>query len=240
MLADGNGNDNNFVISRYFGAEKLSLAIWNVGGGPPACQGEVDINQGVWTTLIFRYSQSADKIDVLINGQYALNPKACEIPPADLTVNNAWVAKSNVEGDPYANLKLAGLVIVDGYMSDDDAVATGAALEGRHATSKQSGVISHHNYSNLDSCRWLIAVEGADCANAPVKLNFKKLKTKSTAYHNYAFSIKRTLNPDEQYAGISEIRFYDFKGHRLVPNLVSNPGGDNPATGKSVVKKKQS
>jgi hypothetical protein len=131
MLADGNGNDNNFVISRYFGAEKLSLAIWNVGGGPPACQGEVDINQGVWTTLIFRYSQSADKIDVLINGQYALNPKACEIPPADLTVNNAWVAKSNVEGDPYANLKLAGLVIVDGYMSDDDAVATGAALNPR-------------------------------------------------------------------------------------------------------------
>ena len=239
MFAHADGEqDNNFFICRDGLGPGDTLQIGIVNDAMDVClvaTGSL-IEQDEWMTLIFRYDPSTNKVDVIKDGQVALQATDCQGTPADRTVSTAYVAKSHWSADPYANLELSGLVIVDGYLSDEEAIAAGRQIErGGVESSQQRGVISHQNYTHLESCRWIIGVEGADCAHAPIVVNFKKLHTASTMYRDYAFSIKRTLKHDEVIAGLSELRLYDPWGRRLVPDGVSNPGGNNPSPSGELV-----
>ena len=88
-------------------------------------------------TLVFRYNPSTNTVDVIKDGQVALQATDCHsgivggspAPPADRTVSTAHVAKSHWSADPYTNLDLSGLVIVDGYLPDEEAIAAGREIE---------------------------------------------------------------------------------------------------------------
>lgn len=231
--------DNDFIISRDWSKDTLRIIVAN--GDTNVCSVETGslIVQDEWMTLVFRYDASTNKVDMMKDGQVALQPEICaDGTPNDRTAANSYIAKSHWTGDVTANLEMSGFFLMDGYMSDDDAIVAGRELErGEVESAQQSGIISHQNYSNLESCRWMIAAEGIDCAHAPISLKFKNFDTATTMYRDYAFSIKRTLNPSEEYAGLSDLRFYDSMGRRLVPDVASNPGGNNPIPAGKFVQK---
>jgi hypothetical protein len=129
-------------------------------------------------------------------------------------------------------MDLAGLLIIEDYLNNDEVIAAGRELEqGGVSSATTQGVLSDGtgSYNNFETCRWLIAIEGNDeCVRAPITLTFNELNTVSKAYREYALKILETRTANADYGGFAELRFYDATGKRLFPSAWSNPGGNNP------------
>jgi hypothetical protein len=232
-FAKGEGNDN-VMLTRNGSSSRLEFSIRN--SNQTVCTIVVDdvLVQEEWMTIAVRYNDALNKVDMLKNGT-ALADVSCSSTPANRDVSKSYVGKSNWASDPTTSMDLAGLLIIEDYLNNDEVIAAGRQLEqGGVSSATTKGVLSDGtgSYNNFETCRWLIAIEGNDeCVRAPITLTFNELDTVSRAYREYALKIVETRNSGENCGGFAELRFYDSTGKRLFPSAWSNPGGDNINSG---------
>jgi hypothetical protein len=86
-----------------------------------------------WMTLAVRFDAVANTIDILKDGRQIVDPTPCAvdgigIDPADRYISLPLVGKSHWADDTASHIGLGGLVVVEGYLSEDEAMGAGNQL----------------------------------------------------------------------------------------------------------------
>jgi hypothetical protein len=125
----GKGEDNdNVMLTRQFESSKLEFSIRN--SNQFVCELVVDnvLVQEEWMTIAVRYDDALNKVDMLKNGNVLANV-SCSSTPANRDVSKSYVGKSNWASDATTSMDLAGLLIIEDYLNNDEVIAAGRELE---------------------------------------------------------------------------------------------------------------
>jgi hypothetical protein len=123
----GSGSpDNNIILGRYAGITYSLIAMEVANGGVFHIDGGSDgqfrmpFVQGSWLTVVVRYLASTRECVVKVNNDnYAATASEALI---DRTVSETYMGKSHW-GDAYFNGDMAGVFVVDEYLSAETASA---------------------------------------------------------------------------------------------------------------------
>ncbi len=85
------------------------------------------LKQNQWLTIVVRYDAADASVRLLVNGKQAASG-SCSEPLADRSLANTFVGKSNWPGDPTFNGAMAGVLVSDRYLSDDQIQSAVSAL----------------------------------------------------------------------------------------------------------------
>jgi hypothetical protein len=124
----GKGEDNdNVMLTRQFESSKLEFSIRN--SNQFVCELVVDnvLVQEEWMTIAVRYDDALNKVDMLKNGNVLANV-SCSSTPANRDVSKSYVGKSNWASDATTSMDLAGLLIIEDYLNNDEVIAALQAL----------------------------------------------------------------------------------------------------------------
>jgi hypothetical protein len=79
--------------------------------------------------LSVRYDASTNSIDILKNGQVLRGATTCSGgTPADVTVKQGCIGRDLTPTGEPGRMDMAGLVVAEGYLADDVAIATGVCV----------------------------------------------------------------------------------------------------------------
>jgi len=135
ILDLGNGPEaHNVFLSRH--ADSSSIAFVVMNGENAVCNVVTEedvIEEDAWMTLAVRFDAAANTIDILKDGRQIVDPTPCavdgiRIDPADRYISLPLVGKSHWADDTASHIGLGGLVVVEGYLSEDEAMGAGNQL----------------------------------------------------------------------------------------------------------------
>ena len=119
----------NVYLSRLGNTTMLRFVIWN--GGDVVCSAATDegvIEEDTWMTLVARFNAVENSVDILKDGQQVVSAVQCSSAPIDRNLSAPFVGKGHWEDIATSHIGLAGLVVVEGYLSDDIALAASNQL----------------------------------------------------------------------------------------------------------------
>jgi len=125
----GDFGNNNILIARYEGSSALKFEVFsgvaynrviNVASGNV-------ITQNAWLTVVLQYRASTRGWVVTVNNVVQSTGTASEAI-VDRTLNAHYIAKSHFAGEGFLNADIAGLFVVDEYLSTDATTAIADAM----------------------------------------------------------------------------------------------------------------
>jgi hypothetical protein len=154
-FAKGEANDN-VMLTRNGSSSRLEFSIRN--SNQTVCTLVVDgvLVQEEWMTIAVRYNDSLNNVDMLKNGT-AIADVSCSSTPANRDVYKSYVGKSNWAPNPTTSMDLAGLLIIEDYLNNDEVIAAGRQLEQEGIRMSFEKIRATHLGSNLS-----ITISGDD------------------------------------------------------------------------------
>jgi hypothetical protein len=117
------GNTKNLVLARDFAPRKsLILEVY----GSIRYDKLGNFEQNTWLTVIVRYKTSSLDIYVTVNEEEQFGKASSQVP--DITYSTTFVGKSNFVNDPYLDADVAGVFVVDEYLSTDASSYVAASM----------------------------------------------------------------------------------------------------------------
>jgi hypothetical protein len=146
----GEFNDN-VLLTRLDETSNIGFEVANANQW--ACQFVANnvLVQQEWMTIAVRYN--AGTVNMLKNGEALALAGKCTSTPADRNVSKSYLAKSNWVADATTAMELAGLLIIEDYLDDDEVKAAGKQLE--------EGAVGSSCFLNTDSICLCNAVSAA-------------------------------------------------------------------------------
>ena len=125
---------NNLRVTRPGTANDLRIEFWDSGGSQVISSTLSDVNvQNTWLTVVVRYRASTREWWFTVNG-VAASAGTALASLADRTLSLTYMGRSQWSEDAYFNGDMAGVFVVDEYLSADatsaiaDAMARGEDL----------------------------------------------------------------------------------------------------------------
>ncbi len=115
----GSGSpDNNIILGRYAVTSSIRIQLSN--GGVFFIEMEIPFVQGSWLTVVVRYLASTRECVIKVNNDNSAGTASEAL--TDRTVSQTYMGKSHWN-DPYFNGDMAGVFVVDEYLSAETASA---------------------------------------------------------------------------------------------------------------------
>jgi hypothetical protein len=120
--------NNNVIVARKSTTTTLTLELANSQSWLVNSEGTVAIVQNTWLTVVSSYRASTREYWLTVNGVTS-SAGIVSQALADRTLSYTWMGRSHCEGaDAYFNGDLAGVFVVDEYLSTDTASAIADAM----------------------------------------------------------------------------------------------------------------
>jgi hypothetical protein len=120
-------SNNNLLVSRFSADNDLQIELWNSGSQTIYSKLPGVIVQNSWLTAMVRYRASTREWWFTVNDVAASAGTASE-SLADRTLSGTYMGKSWWSGDAYFNGDMAGVFVVDEYLSTDATSAIADAM----------------------------------------------------------------------------------------------------------------